>query len=111
MELISFGATSGHLMNELLTQDGISEVDDNTVRVQPESDRAAMQLLRRAAEGGWIVEFLDAGDEPDTGEGDAVELSLCSNGEIAGYTLDKDGNRDGGFLRLAINKIDKVHIF
>lgn len=111
MDRISFGADAGHLMERLLLLAGARDAGGGVVVLQPEADAAALELLREAAEGGWLVELLDADDEPDTGEGEVVRLAKASGEEICGYTVDADGELDGGFLRLALSKVDRVHIY
>lgn len=109
---ISFGSQSGHLMGQLLEHSGVGADGPDTVRIQPEADAAVLELLGRAAAEGWMVELLDDGaDEPDTGEGNLVYLNRCQAGEVGGDTMDEDGNRDGGYLRLPIASIEKIHIF
>lgn len=112
MQYMSFGADAGHLMERLLRSAGAGEVSPSTVLVQPEADGAAMEILREAAEGHWVVELLDADDEPDTGEGDQIILLGVDDGVIYGYTLKPDTvDPDGGYLRLDLRKVEKVHIF
>jgi hypothetical protein len=112
MQYMSFGPDVGHLMEELLETSGAGEVRPGVVRLEPEADRAALDILRRAAEGGWIVELLDHEDEPDTGEGQQIRLRSVSKGEIQGETIDFDtAASNGGYLRLDLNKVEKVHIF
>jgi len=111
MDRISFGDGAGHLMERLLRHAGARDAGAGVVVLQPEADAVAMDLLREAAEGSWIVELLDADDEPDTGEGDVIRLAKATSEEVGGYTVDADGNMDGGFLRLALPKVDKVHIY
>lgn len=110
MDRMSFSADAGHLMERLLLA-GALDAGGGVVVLQPEADTAAMDLLREAAEGGWIVELLDAEDEPDSDGGDVIRLAKASSEEICGYTVDADGNMDGGFLRLALPKIDKIHVY
>jgi hypothetical protein len=112
MRFMSFGPDAGHLMEELLKAAGAGEASINTVELQPEADAAAMNILREAAEGGWVIEILDAGDEPDTGEGEQIMLRGVGQGEIHGETLNwENGTPDGGYLRLDLRKVEQVHIF
>ena len=111
MKLISFGPDSLYLMDDLLGHAGTGAADASTVAVTPRADAAVRQLLEQAAAGGWIVEILDVEDAPNNGEGDMIELTVCTHDEIAGRSLDEAGNWDRGFLRLDISKIDKIHIF
>lgn len=112
MRYMSFGDGAGHLMERLLENTGVSEENVSTVLIQPEGYAAALQLLREAAEGGWVVELLDAEDEPGTGEGDTIKLAGVANGEICGTPVDDDGDAmTTGWLRLDLNRVEKVHIF
>lgn len=118
MEYMSFGADAGHLMERLLAHAGAIEVNPGTVKLQPEADQAALDILREAAQGKWIVEFLDAGEEPDTEKGEQLHLTevRVTAGsllvELAGETVSYEtGVRDGGWLRLPLRDIEKVHIF
>ncbi len=112
MKFMSFGPDAGHLMEQLLKHAGVGEVDINTVEIQPEADGAALEILREAAEGGWVVELLDEGDQPDEGEGDTIMLRGVERGEIHGDTLNwETAVPDGGYLRLDLRKVEKVHLF
>lgn len=112
MKYMSFGPDAGHWMEDLLKHAGVGEVNVNTVLIQPEADAAALEMLREAAEGGWIVELLDAEDEPDEGEGEQIMLRGVEKGEIHGDTVHwETGLRDGGYLRLDLSKVEKVHVF
>jgi len=112
MQYMSFGTDAGHLMNRLLENAGISEVDINTVLIQPEADEAALEILHEAAQGGWVVELLDRADEPGTGEGDLIRVRGVGLGAIHGETVDWETSAaDGGYLRLDLRKVEKVHIF
>jgi hypothetical protein len=112
MKYLSFGPDAGHLMEDLLKRAGAGEVSTNVVLLRPEADAAALELLREAAEGGWVVELLDAEDEPDEGEGDVIMLRGVEKGEIHGDTLAwETGVMDGGYLRLDLRKVEKVHVF
>jgi hypothetical protein len=85
MRFMSFGPDAGHLMEELLSHAGAGMAGDARLRcvlIQPEADAAAMSILREAAEGGWVIEILDAGDEPDSGEGERIMVRGISQGEI-----------------------------
>lgn len=115
MRFMSFGPDAGHLMEELLSHAGAGMAGDARLRcvlIQPEADAAAMSILREAAEGGWVIEILDAGDEPDSGEGEQIMVRGISQGEIHGETLNwENGTPDGGYLRLDLRKVEQVHIF
>jgi hypothetical protein len=112
MEYMSFGPDAGHLMERLLAAAGTSMAEHDMVKIQPEGEAAALDILREAAEGGWVVELLDVDDEPDSGEGEQIILRQAAEGEIAGDTLSPGtGLRDHGYLRLDLRKVEKVHIF
>ena len=111
MKLMSFGDGAGHLMERLLEHAGISEVDVNTVAIQPESNAAALELLREAGDGRWFAELLNAEGTPGVGEGIEVMLSQVGNGEIRGETLGAGGVQDGGYLRLPLSSVEKVHLY
>lgn len=112
MQYMSFGPDAGHLMEQLLKSVGAGEVDTNTVLIRPEADGAALEILCEAAEGGWVVELLGAEEEPDEGNGDQIHLRGVDKGEIHGDTLDwETAVPDGGYLRLDLRKVEKVHVF
>lgn len=111
MDRMSFGTDAGHLMERLLEHAGTRDAGSGVVLLQPEADGEALELLAEAARGGWIVELLDADDEPGTGEGDTIQLAQVTGEEVGGYTLTDDGQLDGGWLRLALSKVDKIHVF
>lgn len=111
MQYMSFGPDAGHLMERLLQHAGASEVD-GMVLIQPEGDAAALSILREGAEGGWVVELLDREDAPDTGEGDTIMLRRVAADQIHGDTLNwETAIPDGGYLRLDLRKVERVHIF
>jgi hypothetical protein len=108
MEIMSFGAGAGHLMERLLENAGVTEISVNTVRIAPEAGPVALDILREA----WAVELLDADDEPDAGNGDQIHLCGIERGEIYGETLNwETAMMDGGYLRLDLRKVEKVHVF
>jgi hypothetical protein len=112
MQYMSFGDSAGHLMERLLEREGASETGDGLVLIGPEAQGAALELLHEAAEGGWVVELLDADDMPDAGQGDTIKLRGIERGEIYGDVLDDStGDLTGGWLRLDLRKVEKVHIF
>lgn len=111
MDRMSFGVDAGHLMERLLEHAGARDAGGGVVLLQPEADTAALELLTEAAQGGWIVELLDADDEPGAEEGELIKVTKVTGEEIVGNTVDADGKLNGGLLRLALSKVDKIHIF
>ncbi len=110
MQYLSFGADAGHLMERLLEHAGVDEVEAGVLLIHPEADHAALELLREAAGGGWTVELMDAEDSP--GAGDTIALRSVEYGQICGDILDEETSAPtGGYLRLDLRNVEKVHIW
>jgi hypothetical protein len=103
---ISFGDSAGHLMEALLGHAGVDEVDSGTVLVRPEADDAVMQLLREAADGGWIVR-LDGDDDTriDT------RLSAVPPEGLFGAPVDGSGEQLGPNVLRIWRSMRGLHIY
>lgn len=112
MQYMSFGPDAGHLMEELSKQAGAQVVGIDTVLVRPEADQVALGILRDAAQGGWVVELLGADTEPDCGRGEQIRVRDVSREQIGGDTLDwETAIPDGGYVRMDLRTVQKIHIF
>ncbi len=105
IETITFGADAGHLMEQLLEHVGIDEVGEMAVRVRSEGVGAVLELLRRMAEGGWIV-----GVTGQSGDSLDLALSKVESGGVLGYPIDERGRPTGKVLGVSWAEIDILHI-
>lgn len=106
VKTISFGDDAGHLMERLLKHAGIGEVEPFAVRVQPEGDGAAMELLREAAEGGWIVRTTELG-----GELTEIKLDEVSSVGVHGVQVAEDGSITNVECSRRWSRIERLHIY
>lgn len=113
MNFVSFGPDAGHVMEALLEHAGISEVAPGIVKVQPEADQALIALLQQIAEGGWVVELLKAGAEPDQGQGELIRVTDFhpAEGELFGALLNADGTETNSIMWASVHNIGKIHIY
>lgn len=103
---VTFGADAGHLMNRLLESAGVEEIDDLAVRVLPEADSALLNLLREAADGGWLVRL--SGD--DGTEIDTLLRAVPPEG-LFGSPVNSDGEPIGLPVLRTWRSVKRLHIY
>jgi hypothetical protein len=109
MYRMSFAVDAGYLAGRLAEQ-GVPVDDDGNATITPEIEPAALQVLREAAEGGWMVELLDDDDVP--GAGDLIVVRKVADGQIGGDVVDHETvYPTGRYLRLDLAKVDRIHVY